>query len=271
MGDGLWVMDDGEGGFGMGKGRSLYLIRRLVLVAAVFAGSTAWAGSMQVTDRDGAGRPDPATLGGFLERLSAEGGFEIYLDERLRDRPVDAAVRFEKDPESALRRLASRYSHAFSYAGPSKAESRIREVWLFTEGDPGGIDFWVYSGKPTGGGNPEGERAGPAAALTGDTGRTIKGKDLLKKGIRFTRGPLGTPVLDPRRGHGRPDYRPTVRQMRRAREEADRRQQVERIRRFQVRRNRLKRRHEIRVRAARARDEALSPFSVDIGSRMTKQ
>jgi hypothetical protein len=181
------------------------------------------------------------TLGRFLERFSAEHGIEIYLDERLRDRPVNIRTVQTESAEAILRRVTAPYSRAYAYTGPSKSESRLAGIWVFEGEDPADVDFVVSTGTAgTPAGSAETRPGGTALpAEAGDTARTIKGKDLLKRGVRLTRSPLGTPVPEPRARRRRPDYRPSGAAMRQARSEAVRRRQIEAFRRQQVRRRYL--------------------------------
>lgn len=230
--------------------KSLARLLPFFLITVLWVSASPGGDSSPTSNETATDSQDFRTLGQTLEKISGERGIDVYLDERLRDRPGPGNLFEKEETEGALRRIISPYSHAFSYVGASKADSRMEGVWVFEGADPAEVDFMVFPGtKP--GTAASGTGKTYATARIGETGRTIKGKDLLKQGVRFTRDPLGAPVINSRKAHQPPDFKPDADAMRQTRAEALRRQKVEEIRRNQVRRRNLLRKQEEKARSVR--------------------
>jgi hypothetical protein len=197
------------------------------------------------------------TLGRFLERFSVEHGIEIYLDDRLRDRPVDTRISRAESAEAILRRVTAPYSRAYAYTGPSKSESRLQGIWIFEGENPAEVDFMVQTGTAATPIESAETRPGATAlpAEARDTARTIKGKDLLQPGVRLTRSPIGTPLPEPRARRRQPDYRPSGAAIRQARAEAARRQKVEELIQHHQRRQGLLHKHKSRIQRILTQEE----------------
>lgn len=211
------------------------------------------AESPTVPDEKSAAKESP-TLGRFLEQFSAEYGIHIYLDERLRDRPVNPRMQPSEPAEAILRRVTAAYSRAYAYTGPSKAESRLQGIWVFEDADPAEVDFLVLPGTESNPATSENEKRS-ATVPAGDTARTITGKDLLNQGVRFTRSPIGTPVTTPRARRRQPDYRPSAEDMRKARAIAVQRQKVEELIQHHQRRQGLLRKHKSRIQTIQTQEK----------------
>lgn len=200
---------------------------RLTLVLFVIAWSApAFAGQCEIQTGPGwmKGKADAAPLGQVLAQAAEKGGYAIYLDEKLEKIPVTFTIEEKLVPEKAVRRIVHPHSYAVVFSSETEdSASSILEVWVFRKGEQHTARYAVLTpgAETASSGMSRGAGAGTAKGLseeghTSGAGRSLKGKDMVRRDLQVTKSPFGTPVMKSGDRSKGPDYRPNAYEMRKS-------------------------------------------------------
>lgn len=159
-------------------------------------------------------------LGEVFTQVAEKTGYKIYIDEELEKVPATFSFKENLSPEKAIRRMVRPHSYAVVFGSDTKDKApNILEVWVFRKGHQLTTRYIALTPAP--GAQGKSASAGVSSASQGSAGgsgrgRSIKGKNLIKRELFVKKTAFGTRVLVPRDPSKGPDYRPTADQMRQA-------------------------------------------------------
>lgn len=200
-----------------------HVLRAFVFLLILTSCALANAGPVRIeAGSDGiTGSADAAPLGQVLTVLAEKIGCDIYIDAPLVDVPVFFNIKEKLTPEKTIQRIVRPYSYAMVFDSEStEGEPRILEVWIFRKGEQHSASYLplqtedTHSTDASGSSEAKDSRgAAPLGTLT-EPGRTIDGKDMVRRDLHVNKSAFGTPVVESRDKRNGPDYRPSAHEMR---------------------------------------------------------
>lgn len=231
------------------------------------------------------GKADAAPLGKVLAQVAEKAGYAIYIDEKLQKVPVTFTIKEKITPQRAIRRMVRPHSYAVVFGGEAEDDaSNILEVWVFRKGQqlkaryvalkrttrpsPSDVSGSLGKGDVDAASGAAASSEAPGAGV----GRSIEGKNLLRRDLTVTRSIFGTPVIKSRDRSKGPDYRPNAFEMRQAYKEYQRaKREEERHRARAMHKQAQQRSEQERARARAQRNEELKQKIKDMKTKDKKK
>jgi hypothetical protein len=205
-----------------------FLVVSLIIIST---GLTAIAGPYTIEVGQGwiKGEADAAPLGKVLARVAKKTGYEVYLDETLEKVPISFLIKQKLTSEEAIRRMVQPNIYAMVFGkGTGGEKFKILELRVFNKSNDDNIQYVHLKGGSDRSDDGNGLKSYKAAAgsngILSDpgAGRSMKGKNLLRKDFTVKKNIFGAPVVQFRDLARGPDYRPNALEMKKAYEKFQR-------------------------------------------------
>lgn len=167
------------------------------------------------------GSAEAVPLEQVLSQVAGKTGCDIFIDEKIAAAKASFRIDEKLSLDRAIRRMVRPHSYAVVFGGDEKdGEFAILEVWVFRKGAERTASYVSlkgsdYSTSSSVGAGSTGTGSSSAASAS-DAGRTIEGKNILRRDLVVTKSPFGTPVIKYRDKSKGPDYRPNAYEMKQA-------------------------------------------------------